>query len=109
MGPSVPAAPARFSITIERPSGFSVAVASARITMSVVPPAGQGTINVTGREGKFCACATLLAAINASATARSEVRMDRLIVSPPTDNDEAYARHRRLGSAKATFARQRRF
>jgi hypothetical protein len=57
MGPSVPAAPGRFSIVIDCPRCFSVAVASARITRSVVPPAGHGTISVTGRDGKLCASA----------------------------------------------------
>ena len=52
-GPSVPAAPGRFSITIVWPRCFSVAVASARIAMSVEPPGGHGTISVTGRVGKL--------------------------------------------------------
>src|SRR3954469_11981571 len=56
-GPSVPAAPGRFSITIDWPRCFSVAVASARIAMSVEPPGGHGTISVTGRVGNCCACA----------------------------------------------------
>src|SRR5262249_39704077 len=66
----VPAAPARFSITIDWPRCFSVAVASARIETSVEPPAGHGTMNVTGRVGNCCACAmverTAMAAASSS-------------------------------------------
>src|SRR4051812_22349120 len=57
-GPMVPPAPGLFSITIGWPRCFSVALASARIPMSVKPPAGHGTISVTGRVGNCCACAT---------------------------------------------------
>src|SRR3954452_14809140 len=68
-GPMVPAAPGRFSITIDWPRCFSVAAASARMPMSVDPPAGHGTIKVTGRVGNCCACAapasaSRMAAIN---------------------------------------------
>src|SRR3954468_13849003 len=56
-GPMVPPAPGLFSITIGCPRCFSVALASARMPMSVEPPAGQGTISVTGRVGNCCACA----------------------------------------------------
>src|SRR5262245_3245135 len=44
-------------MTMVWPRCLSVADASARIATSVVPPAGHGTTKVTGREGKFCACA----------------------------------------------------
>ena len=54
----MPPAPALFSTTIVWPRYFSVAVASARITWSVDPPAGQGTISVTGRDGNAWANAT---------------------------------------------------
>src|ERR1044072_9198258 len=67
-GPSVPAAPGRFSITIDWPRCFSVAVASARIAMSVEPPGGHGTINVTGRVGNCCACAAVANATTAAAS-----------------------------------------
>src|SRR5262245_19713616 len=56
-GPSVPAAPPRFSMTSDWLRCFSLAVASARMTTSVVPPAGHGTIRDTGRAGKVYACA----------------------------------------------------
>ncbi len=52
-GPIVPDAPGLFSITIFCPRCFSVASASARMPMSVPPPAGHGTIKVTGRVGKL--------------------------------------------------------
>src|ERR1044071_2552133 len=67
-GPSVPAAPARFSITIDWPRCFSVAVASARSAISVEPPGGHGTIKVTGRVGNCCACAVVANAAMAAAS-----------------------------------------
>src|SRR5262245_53841689 len=41
--------------------------------MSVVPPAGHGTIKVTGRDGKFCACALLAARAHGTATAETAI------------------------------------
>ena len=76
-GPSVPAAPGRFSITIGWPRCFSVAGASARIAMSVEPPGGQGTISVTGRVGNCCACAVVASAMNAAAA-----KISLLMVAP---------------------------
>src|SRR5688572_2576157 len=55
-------------MTIVCPRYFSVAVASARITWSVEPPAGQGTIKVTGREGKLWAKAPDIASDAAART-----------------------------------------
>src|SRR5688500_472230 len=55
-------------MTIVCPRYFSVAVASARITWSVEPPAGQGTIKVTGREGKLWAKAPNIASDAAART-----------------------------------------
>jgi hypothetical protein len=73
-GPIVPAAPGLFSITIFWPRCFSVASASARMPMSVPPPAGHGTIKVTGRVGNCCACA-----IPANATTTAASSMARFI------------------------------
>src|SRR5215472_2000106 len=47
-GASVPEPPGRFSMTIDCPRCFSVAVASARMPTSVVPPAGHGRMRVMG-------------------------------------------------------------
>jgi hypothetical protein len=64
----VPEPPGRFSMTIDCPRCFSVAAASARMPTSVVPPAGHGTMRVTGRTGKFCACAAPIHATNPAAS-----------------------------------------
>src|SRR5262245_30850177 len=50
------------------PRCFSVAAASARRPTSVVPPAANGTIIVTGRLGKSCACAAPVEMRHATAT-----------------------------------------
>ncbi len=50
-GPTVPLAPALLSMTIGWPRCFDAASAMARMAMSVAPPAGQGTIRVTGFVG----------------------------------------------------------
>ena len=50
-GPTVPVAPGRFSITNRCPRYFEATSARARTEMSVLPPGGHGTINVTGRFG----------------------------------------------------------
>src|ERR1044071_5684473 len=86
-GPSVPAAPARFSITIDWPRCFSVAVASARSAMSVEPPGGHGTISVTGRVGNCCALALAANAMSAAA-----VRNSLLIVCPVFETLNALVR-----------------
>ncbi len=82
-GPSVPAAPALFSMMIDCPRCFSVALASARMATSVVPPAGQGTIIVTGRVGKFCACAAAQQAATTIAAASGVTPTTRFIGLPP--------------------------
>src|SRR6266852_5083933 len=60
-------------MTIDGPRCFSVAVASARMPTSVVPPAGHGTMRVTGRTGKFCACAAPIHAANPAASAVAKI------------------------------------
>ncbi len=74
--PSVALAPGRFSTTMVWPRCGSVDLASARNTVSAVPPAGNGTIIVTGRAGKAsCACAKRGKPMEATdAAARNERR-----------------------------------
>src|SRR5690606_38508905 len=58
----VPPAPALFSTRTVWPSVGRMASASERATLSVGPPAENGTTRVTGFEGKSAACAGLRAA-----------------------------------------------
>src|SRR5262245_18390488 len=66
-------------MTMVWPRCLSVADASARIATSVVPPAGHGTTNVTGRVGKFCAW---MAPPNSAATSAAA---KALIIALPPD------------------------
>jgi hypothetical protein len=50
-GPTVPPPPALLSITMGCPRTLDALSAIARIEMSVDPPAGHGTISVTGLMG----------------------------------------------------------
>jgi hypothetical protein len=50
-GPTVPLPPALLSTTIGWPRCLPAASAIARMAMSVEPPAGHGTISVTGFTG----------------------------------------------------------
>jgi hypothetical protein len=47
----VPPAPPRLSTTIDWPSTSLILSATMRPTMVVLPPGGNGTINVIGRLG----------------------------------------------------------
>jgi hypothetical protein len=78
-GPSTPPASVLFSITIGWPRCFSVAAASARSPMSVVPPAANGTISVTGRVGKSCAWPNQTETSSATALAIACRTNDRFI------------------------------
>jgi hypothetical protein len=49
--PSVPPAPPTFSTTICWPRSFDIASATRRVTVSVGPPAANGTTTVIGRSG----------------------------------------------------------
>src|SRR5258708_35951224 len=64
----VPPAPSLFSITTVWPSVFVIATPSVRATTSVGPPAANGTMSVTGRDGYWPHAATAAAA---SASAQS--------------------------------------
>ncbi|MNS59375.1 hypothetical protein D3C72_923310 [compost metagenome] len=66
-GPSVPPAPGRLAMTTLWPNSREAATASARICVSVAPPAGKGTIKVMGRAGNVAARA---AGLSASAAGR---------------------------------------
>ncbi len=80
--PSVPAAPGLFSTMTCCPRYFAVASANARMQMSVEPPAGQGTISVTGFEGNCWADA---AAANASAAAPRMKRLNMVLLREMRD------------------------
>jgi hypothetical protein len=51
MAATLPAAPERFSMTIGCLMLSATLLATSRITMSELPPGGNGTINVIGRDG----------------------------------------------------------
>src|SRR5260370_7281560 len=53
----VPPAPVTFSITTGCPSDCPMRSPTTRAITSVAPPAANGTIMVTGRDGKDCAAA----------------------------------------------------
>src|SRR5689334_4426360 len=57
----LPPAPPTFSITTGWPSFSRIRSAMMRAAASVDPPGGNGTIRVSGRDGKFCACAVATA------------------------------------------------
>src|SRR5665647_3076704 len=56
LAPSVAPAPGRFS-TSTGPSRDDICCATRRAIASTEPPAGNGTISLIGRSGKFCAVA----------------------------------------------------
>ncbi len=59
--PTVPPAPARFSISTRLPSWASSWAASGRAKASVPPPAANGTMKVTGFSGQDWAWAVVWA------------------------------------------------
>jgi hypothetical protein len=66
--PTMPLAPVRFSTITDWPSGFSIAPAMMRATMSGAPPGANGTIRRMAREGYCSAAASEVAAATASTT-----------------------------------------
>ena len=74
----VPPAPPTFSTTIGWPSDARMPSATMRAMMSVIPPGGNGTIMVTGRDGKACAAALAMPAMparHASTKPRANLRI----------------------------------
>src|SRR5215475_1692816 len=67
----LPPAPPTFSITIGCPSDSRIRSAMMRAAASVDPPGGNGTISVSGREGKVCACANAPQPMTSSSAATS--------------------------------------
>src|SRR5436853_6032336 len=61
----VPPAPPTFSMTTGWPSDTLMRSATTRARMSEPPPAGNGTIMVTGFDGKLCARAPTMPASTA--------------------------------------------
>jgi hypothetical protein len=76
-------------MTIGCPRCFSVALASARRPTSVEPPAGQGTMRVTGRVGKFCAGARGTQAVKATMAAKTAAKALHFMAFPPSPADIA--------------------
>src|SRR6478735_4768762 len=73
--PMVPPAPPTFSTITGWPSDAFMCSATMRATMSVMPPAGNGTMSVTGFDGNDCACtAKALPSIAPSATRKHSSR-----------------------------------
>ena len=61
-------APGLFSMTTGWPRYLAAISANLCRCVSVVPPAGQGQIRVTGFAGKDCAAAALASAMSATVT-----------------------------------------
>ncbi len=71
------------TITTFWPSVFSISAAVTRVTWSVEPPAAQGTMMVTGREGfHSCARAGAPSAARAAAKAMLRIKWRFCMVSP---------------------------
>ena len=74
--PSVPPAPGLFSMMTVVPNALPALSAKARITPSLLPPAGQGAMKVIGRDGNLsCACATPLSSVGAASAAAPPAAM----------------------------------
>src|SRR5882724_6159690 len=84
--PMVPAAPPLLLMMTDCPSDFESSVCSARAIRSVLPPGGNGTTMVTGRDGKPCAAAD--EAVPARAAIASKAA-GRRITPPPSMQDLA--------------------
>src|SRR5262245_22340211 len=67
----LPPAPPTFSITIGWPSVSRIRSAMMRAAASVDPPGGNGTIRLSGREGKVWACTVVAAHTTANSAAIS--------------------------------------
>ena len=78
------------------------AVASARIARSVEPPAGHGTISVTGREGNSCAVATDVANHAASTSHLCRRCMRTSSRAAPVTSGTSFASSIRQQDAPAT-------
>src|SRR5262245_20549506 len=79
-------APVMFSTITGWPSDTRMRSERMRANVSVGPPAGNGTMRVTGRDGKVSACAnTMLPRAAAMATARCDSFMHSLLVSSDDD------------------------
>src|SRR5688572_32158203 len=77
----VPAAPGRLTTTTGRGSVLFIDSASARATVSMAPPAGNGQMRVTGRSG-YCAAARP-ASRRTPATAATDAKRRARIDEPP--------------------------
>src|SRR5215468_1531125 len=86
----LPAAPLTFSMTTGCPSGARIRSAMTRASVSIGPPAANGTTIVIGRDGKVCAVARFEPAM-ASIAARAIIRL-RLVVGAGTDCDKTVLR-----------------
>src|SRR6185436_2764262 len=69
----LPAAPARLSITIWRPSPSDIGGAMKRATMSLVLPAANGTMRRMGFVGYWACAGEGIASGNASATTPARI------------------------------------
>src|SRR5258708_988904 len=72
----VPPAPATFSTITGWPSEAFMWSPTMRATMSVMPPAGNGTTSVTGFDGNDCACAPKAQPSTAPSAARKHSSRD---------------------------------
>src|ERR1700760_3387372 len=68
----VPPAPPTFSTITGWPSDVFIRSLTMRATMSVMPPGGNGTIRVTGFDGKLSALAPATQASATSSTAKRD-------------------------------------
>ena len=76
----VPAAPPLLLMITDWFSALDSSACSARAIRSVLPPGGNGTTMVTGRDGKFCADATDAAPARTAAASSGSERI--MIVLP---------------------------
>src|SRR4051812_24184748 len=91
-------APPTFSITTVWPSPPRILSAMMRAAASADPPRGDGTISVTGFDGKPCAAATL------ASRAAAMPRRILVICLPPDRRSEALQRQRAEPAAEETAA-----
>src|SRR5207237_10936652 len=83
LGPIMPPPPGLLSTTTGWPRYFWAISANFRRCASVVPPAVQGQMRVTGMEGNACAAARSGAASSTAATATLPIEpMPRLLHDP---------------------------
>src|SRR5687767_5780524 len=78
--PILPLAPPLLSTTMFQPVAACIFSARPRVSTSVPPPAGNGTITVIGREGHLACAKRILGNANVSAVAPVAAQNDRRFI-----------------------------